>query len=182
MQSVDASDFPDSLAVKIEEMPLLFPVHMVTGALSLLLVPLALALRRWRRWHVPVARIAAVDVIIAGVTAIPVALIAPVTPWSAAGFTAQACVWLALLANGIRHIRHGRVAQHRAAMLMMAATTSGAIFFRLYLMAWAMLADGRHFRLFYGLDAWLAWLLPLLATWSLLRAAQRAQSRAKIAR
>ena len=48
-------------------------------------------------------------------------------------------------------------------MLLMTATASGAIFFRLYLATWAIFGDQRHFVLFYTIDAWAAWLGPLLA-------------------
>ncbi len=154
-------DFPESLAIKIELLPRVFPVHMFAGALALLLIPLAYALRTRRRWHRLLGRIAACDILLAGLTALPVAWIAPVTPWSAAGFVAQACVWTALLGAGIRSIRLGRVAAHRACMLMMAATTSGAVFFRIYLALWAIFAQGRKFELFYACDAWMAWLIPL---------------------
>lgn len=154
-------DFPEGLAIKVELLPVIFPLHMVTGGLALLLVPLAIALRRRPRWHRLAGRIAAADVAVAGVTALPVALVVPVTPWSAAGFTAQGCAWLALLALGIWHIRNKRVAAHRAMMVMLAATTSGALFFRIYLALWAIFAHGRHFDLFYACDAWIAWALPL---------------------
>ena len=154
-------DFPESLAIKVELLPVTFPLHMVSGGLALLLVPLAIALRHHPRWHRLAGRIAAVDVAVAGITALPVALVVPVTMGSALGFTAQGCVWLALLALGIWHIRNGRIAAHRAMMVTLAATTSGAIFFRIYLALWAIFAHGRHFDLFYACDAWIAWALPL---------------------
>ncbi len=159
-------DFPESLAIKVELMPIIFPLHMLSGGLALLLVPLAIALRRRPRWHRIAGRVAAADVLIAGITALPVALVVPVTPWSAAGFTAQGCAWLALLVFGLWNIRHGRVAAHRAMMVMLAATTSGAIFFRIYLALWAIFAQGKHFEMFYACDAWIAWLLPLgISAW-----------------
>lgn len=157
-------DFPETLAVKAELMPLVFPVHMVTGGLALVLVPLAILLRHHPRWHRPVARATAVDVVLAGVTAFPVALIAPVTQASALGFTAQGALWLVLLALGIRHIRAGRIEAHRACMLLLAAATSGAVFFRVYLALFAILGSMRHYELFYALDAWLAWGLPTAIT------------------
>lgn len=157
-------DFPDSLAVKVELLPVLFPLHMVTGALALVLLPLAIALRHRPKLHRAVGRIAAADVIVSGVTAFPVAWVAPVTMVSAAGFSAQAAVWLALLAFGIRHIRRGRRAAHRACMLLMVATTSGALVFRVLLACWALWGPLRWFESFYALDAWIAWLLPLGAT------------------
>lgn len=157
----DNADFPELLAVKLERLPLLFPVHMIAGALALVLVPLALALRHRPEWHKPAGRIAAGTVALAGVTAYPVAWIAPVSTWSALGFIAQATAWLGLLVAGIAFIRRGRVAEHRACMLMMLAVTSGAIFFRIHLAIWAIFAHGRYFELFYACNAWVAWLLPL---------------------
>lgn len=154
-------DFPEELAVKAELLPVTFALHMVSGGLALVLVPLAILLRRQPGWHRRVARIAALDVAVAGVTAFPVALVAPVTRWSAWGFTAQGAVWLALLGLGLWHIRAGRAEQHRACMLLMAATMTGAIFFRVYLALWAIFAQGRHYELFYAIDAWVAWSVPL---------------------
>lgn len=160
-------DFPEELAIKAMILPVVFPVHMIAGGLALVLVPLAIALNRRPRWHRPVARLAALDVAVAGMTAFPVALVAPVTRLSAAGFCAQGTVWLVLLALALSAIRQGRVARHRALMLLMAAATSGAVFFRIYLALWAIFAQGQGYELFYALDAWIAWLLPtiLMALW-----------------
>lgn len=157
-------DFPESLAVKVELLPLIFPLHMITGGLALLLLPLTFALRHRPAWHRPIGRVAAADVLVSGLTAFPVAWAAPVTLWSAAGFTAQAATWLALLALGIRAIRQHRVAAHRTCMILMVATTSGAVFFRVYLALWALLGARRQFDTFYACDAWIAWLLPLTVT------------------
>ena len=154
-------DFPEELAIKVDLLPLVFPLHMVSGGLALLLVPLTFLLRHKPRWHRPIGRITAIDVVIAGVTAFPVTLVAPVTRVSALGFSAQATVWLTLLVLGIRNIRRRRVAAHRACMLLMAATTSGALVFRIALATWAILGLARHYEAFYAADAWLAWSLPL---------------------
>ena len=156
-------DFPEALAVKAELLPWLFPLHMVAGGLVLLLIPVTLLVRRHARWHRPLGRITALVVLVAGLTAFPVALIAPVTPVSAWGFAAQGAVWLILLALGLRNIRLRRMQAHRAAMLLMAATTSGAVFFRVYLALWALFGNYRHYETFYAADAWIAWSLPLAA-------------------
>lgn len=153
--------FPETLAIKLEHWPVLFPVHMVTGGLALLLIPIAILARKHRNLHRTLGRIAAIDISIAGLTAIPVALVAPVSFWAAAGFIAQAMTWVSFLALGIWHIKHGRRASHLACMLLVAATASGAIFFRIYLAIWALLGDERHFRTFYALDTWVAWLGPV---------------------
>jgi uncharacterized membrane protein YozB (DUF420 family) len=162
--AIDSSDFPEALAVKLELLPVTFPVHMVAGALALILGPLALILRPRRAWHRWVGRIAAADILIAGVTAYPVAWVAPVTWGSALGFSAQATTWLALLALGIVNIRRRRIAAHRACMLMMLATTSGAVFFRIYLALWALYGTSRWYETFYACDSWMAWMLPLGGT------------------
>lgn len=168
-QTFQHEDFPESLAIKVELLPVLFPLHMFSGGMALVLVPLAYALRRHPRWHRPLGVVAGIDVLLAGLTAYPVALLEPVTAWSAAGFTAQATTWLALLGAGVWNIMAGRVAAHRACMLMMGATMTGAVFFRIYLALWAILAHGRYFELFYACDAWIAWLLPLALTAYLLK-------------
>jgi uncharacterized membrane protein YozB (DUF420 family) len=165
-------DFPESLAVKVELLPWLFPVHMITGGLALVLLPAAIALRR-RRWHKTVGRIAAADVLVAGLTAYPVAWAAPVTTVSALGFSAQATVWLTLLGLGIYFIRRRQVASHRACMLLMTATASGAVFFRIYLAFWAMLGSQRWFETFYACDAWIAWAGPLAGAALFLRYERR---------
>ncbi len=167
-ESWDNDGFPEALAVKLDLLPLIFPLHMIAGGLALLLVPIALMLSgtAWHRWA---GRIAAVDIVIAGLTAIPVALDQPVTRISAAGFTAQALIWMTLLALGIWNIRRGRVAQHRLCMLLMAAVTSGALFFRLYLALWKFVGWHGAFNTFYACDAWVAWGLPLVVMALLLR-------------
>ncbi len=156
-------DFPEALAIKVELLPVVFPLHMITGGLALLLVPLTFLLRRRPRWHRPAGRFTAGIVLLAGLSAFPVALIAPVTPVSAWGFAAQGATWLVLLTMGLRQIRARRPRQHRAFMLMMAAVTTGAVFFRIYLALWAIWGDMQHYEAFYAADAWLAWTLPLAA-------------------
>jgi hypothetical protein len=160
-ESFDNEGFPEALAVKLDLLPIIFPVHMVTGGLALLLVPLVLCLRG-TRWHRFVGRIAAIDIFVAGITAIPVAVVMPVTNTSAAGFVAQGITWIVLLGLGIWNIRGGRVASHRTCMLMLAAVTSGALFFRIYLGLWKAFGVSKKFETFYALDAWIAWGLPLI--------------------
>lgn len=170
VSAIANDDFPESLAVKVELMPLIFPIHMVTGGLALILLPLAITLRRRPRWHRLAGRIAAADVLVAGLTAFPVALVAPVTPWSAAGFSAQGATWLVLLALGVRAIRRRRIAEHWTWMILMTATTTGAVFFRIYLAFWALWGPSRWFEVFYAVDSWIGWTVPLGVTaWVLSR-------------
>lgn len=166
-------DFPEALAIKVELLPLTFPLHMVTGGLALILLPLTIALRRRPRWHRPLGRIAAADVAVAGVTAYPVAWVAPVTFWSAMGFSAQATVWLVLLALGVGAIRRRRVAAHWRYMLLMTATAFGAVFFRVFLASWALWGSFRWYETFYVCGSWVAWMLPLGVTAAVLAARRR---------
>lgn len=136
---------------------------MITGGLALLLVPAMLVLSQYPRWHKLLATLTVPVVLVAGLTAFPVALVAPVTPVSAWGFAAQGAVWLALLGLGIWHIRAKRIARHRACMLLMAATTTGAVLFRIHLALFALWGHPRDYEAFYALNAWIAWLLPLIA-------------------
>ena len=171
----DWAAFSEPMLIKLEQWPVVFRVHMVAGGLALLLAPLALALRGTRA-HRIAGRIAAADVAVAALTALPVALESPVTRMAAAGFSTQAVVWLALLSLGIWNIRRGRVAAHRACMLAMTAVTSGALFFRLWLSLWSLSGDRASFRLFYSCDAWGAWLAPLAVALVFIASARRAEA------
>jgi Predicted membrane protein (DUF2306) len=158
----DNDGFPEALAVKLELLPIIFPVHMVAGGLSLLLVSATILLRK-TALHKIMGRITAADILLAGVTAPFVAWAVPVTIVSAAGFTAQALVWLGLLSAGIWNIRNGRVQAHQTYMLLMAAVTSGALFFRIFLGLWARFGDHNYFNEFYAFNAWIAWSIPTAA-------------------
>ena len=77
----------------------------------------------------------------------------------------------------------GRIAAHRVCMLLMLATTSGAVFFRVFLALWALTAQGRHFEAFYACNAWIGWLLPLGLTALWLRnGARQTEARTPFAR
>ena len=156
----DQDDFPETLLIKMETMPRLFPVHMVTGALALLMVPLTYALRR-RPAHRWAGGVTAALVLVSGVTALPVALYEPVTLWSGAGFAAQAVTWLSLLGLGLYHLWKRHYRAHRYYMLLMAAVTMGAAVFRIGLALWAAFGRSRDYHLVYSLDAWTGWMLPL---------------------
>jgi uncharacterized membrane protein YozB (DUF420 family) len=167
-EGFDSSEFPEALAVKVEILPLIFPLHMITGGLAFLLIPAAIGLRG-RRWHRLAGRVTAADILLAGLTAPFVAWAAPVTLVSAAGFTVQAIVWVGLLLAGVWNIRRGRKGAHQTCMLLMASVTSGAVFFRIYLALWSHFGSVHYFKTFYACDAWLAWGLPLLVTAVVLR-------------
>lgn len=161
IETWDNDGFPEALAVKLELLPIIFPIHMVTGGLSLVLVPATIFLKK-THYHKTMGRITAADILLAGVTAPFVAWAVPVTIVSAAGFTAQTIVWIGLLAAGIWNIRNGRIAAHQTCMLLMAAVTSGALFFRIFLGLYARFGDHHNFNNFYAVNAWIAWGIPLL--------------------
>ncbi len=154
--------FPEALAVKVELLPLIFPIHMVAGGLSLLLVPITIFFSH-TQYHKFLGRLTAADILVAGATAPFVAWAVPVTIMSAAGFTMQSILWIGLLAAGIWNIRNRRIVAHQACMLLLAAVTSGALFFRLFLGLWVRFGDHHYFNDFYAVNAWIAWGIPLLA-------------------
>jgi uncharacterized membrane protein YozB (DUF420 family) len=78
---------------------------------------------------------AAVAVVIGGLTALPVALASEATATARAGLFTQGLVWLALLAFAVSAIRRGDVARHARFMLAMTAVASGAIWLRLVTLA-----------------------------------------------
>ena len=86
-------DFPEALAVKVELLPWLFPLHMIAGGLVLLLIPATLVVRRHARWQRPLGRVTALVVLVAGLTAFPVALIAPVTPAAGPDTRVRTACW-----------------------------------------------------------------------------------------
>ena len=51
-EAFNSGGFPEALAVKLDLLPLIFPLHMITGGMALLLVPTTILLRgtRWHRW------------------------------------------------------------------------------------------------------------------------------------
>jgi hypothetical protein len=158
----DNDGFPEALAVKLELLPIIFQVHMVAGGVSLLLVPATILLRK-TPFHKILGRITAADILLAGVTAPFVAWAVPVTIVSAVGFTTQALLWLGLLSAGIWNIRNGRIAAHQTCMLLLAAVTSGAIFFRIFLALWVKFGDHHYFNNFYAVNAWIAWGIPTVS-------------------
>ena len=168
LEAFDNGGFPEALAIKVEILPLIFPLHMITGGLALLLVPATIFLRG-TSWHKWVGRFTAIDILLAGLTAPFVAWAAPVTLVSAAGFTAQSVVWVLLMVAGVWNIRRGRVAAHQTCMILLAAVTSGALFFRIYLALWSHFGNVHYFKTFYACNAWMAWGLPLLVMAFVLR-------------
>ncbi len=110
--------------------PILFPAHMVSSALALLLAPVVIMLRHRPELHKPLGRLLGGFVVIGGLTALPVAVMSHSTPWARAGFFVQGLVWLYLLGAAYAAIRARDIQRHAKLMIAMVAVTTGAVWFR----------------------------------------------------
>ena len=155
---------PYEMFLLAERMPLIFPMHMAASALALVLLPLMIATRHKRHLHRPVGRALGLFVAVGGLTALPVAVLSSSGEVARAGFFVQGLVWLALFAAGWRAIRARDVPHHTQLMLMMAAVTTGAVWFRL--ITGTSLLLHLPFEPMYAFAAWAGWLLPLAAVWT----------------
>lgn len=141
------------------QLPGIFRVHMLASGAALALIPAVIALRRHRRWHRPLGRLAAVFVVAGALTSFPVAYESSSVLPARLGFAAQGSVWLGLLVTAIAAIRRKDRQRHATLMLAMAAVASGAIWVRL---ATALVAAFRlPFNPIYGCVTWLGWMIPL---------------------
>jgi hypothetical protein len=102
---------------------------------------------------------AAVCVVVGGLTALLVALASEASAVARAGFFVQGLVWLATLTTAIVAIRRGDRMRHARLMIAMASVASGAIWLRL-VMAGAVVL-GWPFEPVYAVAAWICWLIPL---------------------
>lgn len=139
--------------------PILFPLHMVSSALALLLAPAVIILRHRPEFHRALGRLLGGFVVIGGLTALPVAILSHSTPWARAGFFVQGLVWLYLLTAAYLAIRAHDVRRHARLMLAMVAVTTGAVWFRV--MTGTAIALHLPFEPIYALSAWIGWMLPL---------------------
>lgn len=139
--------------------PILFPAHMVSSALALLLVPAVILTRQRPQFHRPLGRLLGLFVVIGGLTALPVALLSHSAILARAGFFVQGLVWLYLLAAAYFAIRSHDIPRHAYLMMAMVAVTTGAVWFRLIIgMA---IAFRLPFEPTYTAAAWLGWMAPL---------------------
>ena len=125
----------------------------------MLLIPLAIMLRRHCGWHKAFGRLAAGLVCVGGLTALPVALSSEASLAARAGFFVQGIVWVTLIGAGICAIRQRHIERHTRLMLAVAAVTSGAIWLRLATVAAVQFE--LPFETVYALAAWASWLVPL---------------------
>lgn len=139
--------------------PLLFPAHMISSALALLLAPLVFAVRRYPEFHRPLGRLLGVFVVIGGLTALPVAIMSHSPLGARAGFFVQGVVWMSLLVAAVQAIREHHVERHAYLMLAMVAVTSGAVCFRL--LTGAAIVLKLPFDPAYVFAAWAGWMVPM---------------------
>lgn len=152
---------PPPLALLNERLHTVFPLHMVTGGLGLVLLPLVLLLRRRAAWHRPLGRIAAALLLAAAVTGLPSGLLSEATGAARAGFAMQALLCGAFVALGWRAIRARDAACHARWMLRAAAVVSGVLWLRLAMPAAVGLWPWLSFDDAYAGIAWGSWSLPL---------------------
>jgi len=139
--------------------PILFPTHMLSSALALLLAPVVIIVRQRPKLHRPLGRLLGGFVVIGGLTALPVAIMSHSTPWARAGFFVQGVVWLYLLGAAYAAIRARNIPRHARLMIAMVAVTTGAVWFRL--MTGTAIALNLPFEPVYALSAWIGWMAPL---------------------
>ena len=139
--------------------PIVFPAHMVSSALALLLAPVVIIVRQRPKLHRPLGRLLGGFVVIGGLTALPVALMSHSTPWARAGFFVQGLVWLYLLGAAYAAIRARDIQRHARLMIAMVAVTTGAVWFRV--MTGTAIALNLPFEPIYALSAWIGWMAPL---------------------
>lgn len=158
---------PYNLHVVDLQLPGIFKIHMLASGAALVLIPAVIALRRNRRWHRQLGRLAAIFVVAGALTSFPVAYESSSVLSARLGFAAQGTVWLGLLVAAIVAIRRKERQRHATLMLAMAAVASGAIWVRL---ATALVATFRlPFDPIYGCVTWLGWLIPLALVLSFAR-------------
>ena len=150
---------PYGLFLVARRLPVVFPIHMISSGLAMLLIPLVITLRRHCGWHKALGRLAAGLVCVGGLTALPVALSSEASLAVRAGFFVQGIVWVTLMGAGIWAIRHRQIERHTHLMLAVAAVTSGAIWLRIATVAAVQLE--LPFDTVYALAAWASWLVPL---------------------
>jgi hypothetical protein len=139
--------------------PILFPTHMLSSALALLLAPVVIIVRQRPKLHRPLGRLLGGFVVIGGLTALPVAVMSHSMPWARAGFFVQGLVWLYLLGAAYAAIRARDIPRHARLMIAMVAVTTGAVWFRL--MTGTAIALNLPFEPVYALSAWIGWMAPL---------------------
>jgi uncharacterized membrane protein len=158
----EAAGFPsldEPLAILRQRLPVIFPLHMITGGLGLILLPWIILLRRRKRLHRLLGRAGLALLLAGALSALPTALASVATPLARAGFFTQGVLTAYFLAAGFRAIQRKDRVGHRQRMLCAAALASGAIVLRLMLYcAGSLELDPKAA---YAVIAWTSWGLPV---------------------
>lgn len=153
-----------------ETRPLFLYGHIALAPLSLMVLPIQFSKRlraRWPAMHRWTGRLYAVCVLLAGISAIALAMGAQGGPVVATGFATLAILWLGTTAMAVIYAMQGRIAAHRVWMIRSAALTLAATTLRLYM------AVGVPFfgaELAYLWISWLCWVPNIcIAEWLIRR-------------
>lgn len=139
--------------------PFLFPAHMLSSSMALLIAPIVIALRHRPELHRPLGRLLGVFVVIGGLTSLPVAIMSHSPALARAGFFVQGLVWLYLFGSAFRAIRQRNIPRHAHLMMAMVAVTTGAVWFRV--ITGVSIVFHLPFDPVYALAAWIGWMVPL---------------------
>ena len=150
---------PYQLFLVLQRLPVAFPLHMIASSLALILILIAAFTRHNGRLHRAVGRIAAICVVVGGLTALLVAVASEASVAARAGFFVQGLAWLALLAAAVAAIRCGDRALHARLMIAMACVASGAVWLRP--VTAGAVALNLPFETVYAVAAWACWLIPV---------------------
>ena len=165
------ADLPHPLAMLDARLPIVFRIHMLAGALGLMLLPVALALRGVPWLHRRLGRAAATLLLVAALAGLPSALASEASWPARLGFLAQGACCAACVAFAWRAIRRRDAAAHARHMARAAAIVSGVIWLRLAV--GTAVALQLPFDASYAAIAWASWLVPLMVVWLWSGAAQR---------
>ncbi|MBY4892122.1 DUF2306 domain-containing protein [Rhodobacteraceae bacterium N5(2021)] len=126
----------DHVEYHIENVGSILAVHMITGGLAVILVPLQVS-RMWRRGdrrkHVYLGWALVPIVTIAALTTPPISFNMTLPFWSELGFALGSVAWFGALVMGIWAIKTKQIVRHQRWMVMMTALSFGAVSFRIQL-------------------------------------------------
>lgn len=134
-------------------------VHALAGGLTILTsLPAFLPVTRRVFVHRWLGKAFILSVLVAGLSALPMAVMAEGGLVSKTGFFCQALLWLGSAALALEKAKSRKFSEHRRWMIRSFALTYGAVTTRLLLNF--LLATGLHFDSVYDLVSW-SWLLPV---------------------
>lgn len=174
-------DLPYYLVSIEVQLPYLFPIHMIAGALALIFILPTLISHPGSFLHRVCGRLTAVAVIVAGTTSLVVVFYSHSPLLACIAFIVQGLLWLVFLGAGLKALYRQRIGTHRRCMMMMAAITISPVVFRVMLATIYFLDPSADFETIYQFVAWAAWILPL-STVACTLALQRTSQAIRLAR